>query len=91
MGTLARIVQVERTRDRGYRVVLEGLSRFRLTGIARSEPYWLAEGEALEEETADAAEARLLAQSLKQHVTELAARNGGSLGTVQADTINGLA
>ncbi len=85
VGTLARIVQVERTRDRGYRVVLEGLSRFRLTGIARSEPYWLAEGEALEEETADAAEARLLAQSLKQHVTELAARNGGSLGTVQAD------
>jgi len=85
VGTLARIVQVERTRDRGYRVVLEGLSRFRLTGIARSEPYWLAEGEALEDETADAAEARLLAQSLKQHVTELAARNGGSLGTVQAD------
>ncbi|TAK24035.1 MAG: endopeptidase La [Myxococcaceae bacterium] len=85
VGTLARIVQVERTRDRGYRVVLEGLSRFRLTGIARSEPYWLAEGEALEEETADASEARLLAQSLKQHVTELAARNGGSLGTVQAD------
>jgi ATP-dependent Lon protease len=85
VGTLARVVQIERTRDRGYRVVLEGLSRFRLTGLARSEPYWLAEGEALPEETADASEARLLAQSLKQHVTELAARNGGSLGTVQAD------
>ncbi len=85
VGTLARVVQIERTRDRGYRVVLEGLSRFRLTGIARSEPYWLAEGEGLDDSTADAAEARLLAQSLKQHVTELAARNGGSLGTVQAD------
>jgi ATP-dependent Lon protease len=85
VGTLARVVQIERTRDRGYRVVLEGLSRFRLTGLARSEPYWLAEGEALPEETADAPEARLLAQSLKQHVTELAARNGGSLGSVQAD------
>ncbi|MDO9022965.1 MAG: endopeptidase La [Deltaproteobacteria bacterium] len=85
VGTLARVVQIERTRDRGYRVVLEGLARFRLTGLARSEPYWLAEGEALPEETADAAESRLLAQSLKQHVTELASRNGGSLGAVQAD------
>ena len=85
VGTLARVVQIERTRDRGYRVVLEGLSRFRLTGLARSEPYWLAEGEGIEEEIADLAEARLLAQSLKQHVTDLASRNGGSLGTVQAD------
>ncbi len=88
VGTLARIVQIERTRERGYRVVLEGLSRFRLTGLARSEPYWQAEGEALEETTDDPAEARLLAQSLKQHVTELAARNGGSLGSVQADEDN---
>ena len=49
VGTLARVVQIERTRDRGYRVVLEGLSRFRLNGLARSEPFWLAEGEAIEE------------------------------------------
>ncbi|MEZ4406559.1 MAG: LON peptidase substrate-binding domain-containing protein [Polyangiales bacterium] len=57
-GTIARIARLERTRDRGYRLVIEGLSRFSLTGLSTREPYWKAEGEPLDEPVSDETEAR---------------------------------
>ncbi len=84
VGTVARVVQIERTRDRGYRVVLEGLARFTLGDLVRREPYCLATGTPRPDVLGDADEARLLAKTLRDHVTELASRNGGALAAVNA-------
>ncbi len=85
VGTIARIARLERTRDRGYRLVIEGLGRFKLTALATREPYWKAEGEPLDEPITDEPEARLLARALKDRLTELVSREGGSAASVTAD------
>jgi ATP-dependent Lon protease len=82
IGTFARVTRVERTRDRGYRVTLEGLARFQLDKVVRTEPFWLAEGSALAETHADDAESRLLAQTLREHVKAIAAQSGGALAAI---------
>ena len=85
VGTFARVARVERTRDRGYRVTLEGLARFELARVVGTEPFWLAEGRAVEETHADTAESRLLAQSLREHVKAIAGASGGALAAIADD------
>jgi ATP-dependent Lon protease len=70
VGTYARVRQVRRTGDRNYQVVLEGLGRFRLGSLLHSKPYWTVEGEALPDQVADPAEARVLAEALGGQVRE---------------------
>jgi hypothetical protein len=40
-------VRSDRTGDRNYQVVLEGIGRFQLGNLIHSKPYWTVEGEAL--------------------------------------------
>jgi len=84
LGTLCRVARIERTRDRGYRVVLEGLSRWRMTSLVSREPYFMAEGEAVPETDADPVASQVLARSVREHAAEVAQRSGGTLTQVNA-------
>ncbi|MEO7094111.1 MAG: endopeptidase La [Polyangiales bacterium] len=79
IGTFARIVRLERVKPGEYTLALEGLDRFTLTALVRSDPFWLAEGTPIEEPSVDAGEAELLAEALRTRIEEVAG-NGGSLG-----------
>ncbi len=85
IGTWARVARLERTRDKGFRVTLEGLGRLHLDAITRTEPFWAAEGRDLEEPRGDTAEARVLASTVRERATELAAQSGGALHNIAAD------
>ncbi|MBL8602483.1 MAG: endopeptidase La [Myxococcales bacterium] len=87
-GTLARIVKLERTRDRGYRVTLEGVTRWQLRTVLSREPYFTVEGVTPDESDSDTVSSRLLAASLKTHISEIASKNGGTLTQVNADDEN---
>lgn len=82
-GTVARVTKIDRTRDQGFRVVLEGLGRFRLTDIVTREPFWLATGAPITETVADTATARLAARALRDTVAEGISRE--ALATLTAD------
>ena len=83
-GTFARVKQIARPNQREYRLVLEGLGRFELTKVVRTDPFFLAEGSPLDEVVPEGDEARLLAQALREHVEEIAASSGGALSPVAA-------
>ncbi len=84
IGTWARVARLERTRDRGFRVTLDGLGRFHLGRIARAEPYWRAEGTDAPESNDTGPEAHMLAQALREHAAALASQSGGALSGVTA-------
>ncbi len=84
LGTLCRVARIERTRDRGYRVVLEGLSRWHLTSLESREPFLMAQGESVEETDSDPVASQVLARSLREHAAEVAQRTGGTLTQVNA-------
>jgi ATP-dependent Lon protease len=88
VGTFARLQQIKRVSDREFRVVLEGLGRFSLRGLAQTDPHWLAEGEALPDEGADGAEALALADAVREHVRVLG--EGGPLGRLGGEADAGL-
>jgi ATP-dependent Lon protease len=81
IGTFVRVVEIARLPSGDYRVSLEGVGRMRMQALVRRDPFWLAEGSALEETGGDTEEARLFARALEEQVRELA-RGGGSLGQV---------
>ena len=84
VGTFARVRNLERTRDKGYRITLEGIERFALRALVRTHPWWLAEGEAVAEVDDDPSASQAMARSLRDHVKEIAGRNGGALSGVDA-------
>ncbi|HWL88318.1 MAG TPA: endopeptidase La, partial [Polyangiaceae bacterium] len=82
-GTFARVQQIARAGDREYRMTVEGLGRFEMAHLVRSDPYWTAEGSIVEEPIADANEARILARALRERAEELAGRAGGAASSVR--------
>ncbi len=81
VGTFARIANIERGSNGEYHLSLEGIGRFSLAGMVRSDPFWLGEGSLLPDLDGDVAESIVLAEALKERVAELAA-NGGSLAQI---------
>ncbi|MBX7083585.1 MAG: endopeptidase La [Nannocystaceae bacterium] len=74
MGVFARVVRVQRVREGNtYRVLLEGLGRFRIDGLQHANPFLLARVTSQPDVVADATEAALLADELRVHIKELAA------------------
>ncbi|KAK9370539.1 Lon protease C-terminal proteolytic domain-containing protein [Lipomyces kononenkoae] len=55
-GCMARIIRLDRTVTGGLQVVLEGLSRFHITGITQQMPYYIAEVEHFKETSLDASD-----------------------------------
>lgn len=79
IGTYARVHEVTRQQDKTYRLVIEGLGRFSLKQLSQVDPFWIAEVTPVEERTSDAAEAKLIADTLRDHLDELTTQSGGNL------------
>ena len=88
IGTFARVQDIRRVNDRTFRIVLEGLGRFELDGLVRSDPFWLASGAVAPESGADDPEAKLIARALHDHVRELVTKAGGRANTVSSPEDN---
>ena len=82
IGTFVRVVETTRTASGEYRLALEGLSRLALESVIGVDPFWTARGTTVEETNADGEDARLLADSLREHVQELTSKGGGTLAQV---------
>jgi ATP-dependent Lon protease len=82
VGTFVRVAEIARLPGGEYRVSLEALNRFQLTGVSLDGGFWLAEGKVLEEIGDDSQAAQLLADSLRERVQELAGSGGGALSQV---------
>jgi ATP-dependent Lon protease len=81
IGTFARVVDIHRNPGGDYRLTLEGLDRFELAELVRSDPYWLAAGSQLVDEVSDEAKARALATELRGRIIAVAS-GGGALARV---------
>ena len=79
VGTFVRVADVTRMPGGEYRVTLEALNRLALTSVSVDGSFWLAEGKLVEEKNDATEDARLLADSLREHVQELAGNSGGAL------------
>ncbi|AKT39496.1 endopeptidase La [Chondromyces crocatus] len=84
LGVFARVVDVARVANGGYRLTIEGLDRMVLTALVQHDPYWLAEGSIAPEYAGDAEEARVLAASLRERARELGPQLGSNLADVAA-------
>jgi ATP-dependent Lon protease len=82
IGTFVRVVDIARMPGGEYRISLEAQGRFALTSLSADGNFWLAEGTAIEEQNGDTQDARLLADSLRERVQELAGSSGGALAQV---------
>ncbi|MGZ3448037.1 MAG: endopeptidase La [Polyangiales bacterium] len=78
-GVWARIADLVRVGPGEYRLTLEGLDRFELGDLVRSDPFWLAEGTKAVETNDDPQKAELVADALRDHIRELAGRTAGAL------------
>jgi ATP-dependent Lon protease len=83
-ATRARVHAVRKIDSETYRVMLAGLERIELGEITVSDPYLVVEAHELEETDADSPDAEALAESLREHVTELVAGSGGNLAQAAA-------
>jgi ATP-dependent Lon protease len=79
IGVLARIDRIARSKDGSARLVVEALERVRLHDHVQTEPFLRIRIERVTELNADTAEAKAIAESLAEHVRELAGSAGGSL------------
>lgn len=79
IGTYARVAELNRVGPGEYRLTIEGLDRFAMGPLTRRDPFWLAEGEKLDDVVSDEREAKLLADALRERVREIAERGAGSL------------
>ena len=68
VGVFARIVDLHRVATGDYRLTLEGLERFQLTGLLRNDPFWTATGNPAPDVVEDAGTAAALAGELRGQV-----------------------
>ncbi|EYF03060.1 endopeptidase La [Chondromyces apiculatus] len=87
IGVFARVVDVARVANGGYRLTLEGLDRMVLTALVQHDPYWLAEGNVAPEFAGDAEEGRVVATALRDRARELGPQLGSNLADVAAAKI----
>ncbi len=89
VGTLARVVDVQRANPTELRLTLEAFGRFRLTALRSVDPFCAGAGEVLEETNASTEEAELLTSALRKRVQELAKQESGILAQAAASTADG--
>ena len=90
VGTFARIVRLDRGGAGELQLALEGLGRFTLAALVRSDPFWLAEGTLLAETVDDEPEVRLLETALRERLIELSPNGGPLAQAASADDSPGL-
>jgi ATP-dependent Lon protease len=79
IGVLAKITRIARNKDGSARMVVEAIERVSLRDHVQTEPFLRVEIERVAELNADAPEAKAIAESLAEHVRQLAGSAGGSL------------
>ncbi len=79
VGVLAKVHRVGRSNDGSARLVVETKSRVHLEHLVQSEPHMVVGVRHAPDENHDAVEAKILSESLKEHVRELAGNDGGGL------------
>jgi ATP-dependent Lon protease len=79
VGVLAKVHRVGRSNDGSARLVVETRSRVHLEQLVQSEPHMVVATSPAPDENTEATEAKILAESLKEHVRELAGTEGGGL------------
>jgi len=79
IAVLAKVHRVGRSNDGSARLVVETLERVHLTELLQSEPYIRVAATPAPDRNADTTETRILAESLREHVRELAGDAGGNL------------
>jgi ATP-dependent Lon protease len=83
MATFGKVVQMGRAPgDRAIRLVVQGLSRVRLTSVLESSDGWRAEGEPMVDPVDASAETKVLGEELRRLVAD-AAKQGGALGELK--------
>ncbi len=75
VAVLARVKDISDRGRRGVFLIVEALARVSLRTLTQSVPYWMARAEVSVEKRRDTDEARALADSLGQHVRELASQD----------------
>jgi ATP-dependent Lon protease len=79
VAVLAKVHRVGRSNDGSARLVVETIERVHLTALLQSDPYIRVAATAAPDQNADSTEAKILAESLREHVRELAGDAGGNL------------
>ena len=71
IGTIARIVKVQRIKEDTYLMVVNGIVRFKLDEMLQDAPYWKAKISPVEEKDRTSVEAKALTQSLKEMARQM--------------------
>lgn len=79
VGVLGKVRRVMRTGHQRYRVLVQGVTRFRLGNLVQMHPYWMAEGELIEEASSASVEAQDLAEVVIEHLQSMVASAGGTM------------
>ena len=79
VAVLAKVHRVGRSNDGSARLVVETLGRVHLTELRQSEPYIRVSATPAPDLNTNSTEAKILAESLREHVRELAGDAGGNL------------
>jgi ATP-dependent Lon protease len=83
IGTYARVRRIHRAREGGtYRLLLEGIARFRVEEMIQSEPYWRAIVRPVEETGNDTEEATLLFEELRRALQPLLTQGNETLADI---------
>jgi len=72
VGVFARVVDIHRVSASDYRLTLEGLDRFQLTGLVRNDPFWTASGNLVPDQVEEAGAVAALALELRGQVQSVA-------------------
>ena len=78
VGTVARVHDIARARD-GFRIVLEGLERFTLTSLSKTEPYMVGDVAPAPSTGGDAPDVPALVAALSERFVELGAAAGTTI------------
>jgi ATP-dependent Lon protease len=79
VGVLARVHRIGRSNDGSARLVVETRERVKLEQVLQSDPHMRISISPAPDTGADSTEAKILAESLREHVRELAGTDGGNL------------
>ncbi|KIG18733.1 ATP-dependent protease La [Enhygromyxa salina] len=79
VGVLARVHRIGRSNDGSARLVVETRERVKLEQVLQSDPHMRVSTSPATDQHADSTEAKILAESLREHVRELAGTDGGNL------------
>ena len=71
IGTVARVVKVQRVNDDAFLIIVHGMVRFHMDELVQQEPFWRAKASQVVENEKETVETEALGQSLKEMVRQL--------------------